>query len=28
MVYITKVVGFCKYFNMVKENLIVYKLHC
>jgi len=24
MVYMTKVVGFHKYFNMVKENSIVY----
>jgi len=28
MMYMTKVVGFYKYFNIVKENSIVYKLYC
>jgi len=28
LVYITKVVRFYKYFNIVKENSIVYKLYC
>jgi len=26
--YMTKVVGFHKYFNIAKENFIVYKLYC
>jgi len=26
--YMTKVAGFYKYFNMVEENSIVYKLYC
>jgi len=28
MMYMIKVVGFHKYFNIVKENFVVYKLHC
>jgi len=28
MVYMTKVVGFYEFFNMIKENFIVYKLYC